>query len=230
MGFESGSGWMCDGGDCHYLVVDEANRQLIEAFQANATATSFNANGGSLAVWSFDKAYPGNLRGEVCTSADASGGLMAPLLFTAEEVAAGHIDHAIRFILPNSRIEFKQYVHPATHGTGGSTWAMSNGVPYGARFRLKSTVSTAGLSAGALVVVAALQKYGMFLSDGGSVALTAKSDTFSTTKWDSLLGSQDLVSIQPTDFEMVDGTYGTDHESSTPPVDFTSYTCVRNGF
>ena len=28
---------------------------------------------------------------------------------------AGSIDHAIRFILPNNRIDPTQYVHPATH-------------------------------------------------------------------------------------------------------------------
>ena len=59
---------------------------------------------------------------------DASGGMIAPLLFSAEEVAAGHIDHAIRFILPNSRIQYKEYVRPATHGTGSSGWATSDGV------------------------------------------------------------------------------------------------------
>jgi hypothetical protein len=164
----------------------------------------------------------------VCSSADASGGMMAPVLFTAEEVAAGHIDHAIRFILPNSRIQYKEYVRPATHGTGGSAWAMTNGVPYGARLRLHSSFDTSSLTAGAKVVAAALMKYGMILSDGGNIAFTAKSDTYSTTKWANVLGSHDLASIQPTDFDMVDASYGTDMESSATRHDFTNYTCVRN--
>jgi serine/threonine-protein kinase len=33
-------------------------------------------------------------------------------------VAAGAIHHAIRFILPNNRIQHHVYVHPATHSTG----------------------------------------------------------------------------------------------------------------
>ena len=115
-----------------------------------------------MAIWDWTRPYPGSLRGDVCTSADASGGLVAPLLFTAEEVAAGHIDHAIRFILPNTRIQDRQYVRPATHGTGNGTarWAQDSGVPYGARFRLHAGFDTSRLTAGAKVVAAALVKYG----------------------------------------------------------------------
>ena len=227
-GFESSSGKTCDGGDCHYLVVDAASARLIEVYQAQASGTQLGAMGGSVAIWSFARAYPASLRGDVCTSADASGGLMAPLLFSAEEVAAGHIDHAIRFILPNSRIQNKQYVRPATHGTGGSTWAQTGGVPYGARLRLKPSFDGSKLSAGAQVVVAGLKKYGMILSDGGNIALTAKSDQFSTTKWQNLLGSHDLEALVPDDFEMIDADYGTDAVSSSKRFDFTSYDCTRN--
>jgi serine/threonine-protein kinase len=220
-------GKMCDGGDCHYLVMDTMNGKLIEVYQASTDGVHFSS-AGSIAIWDFNKAYPASLRGDVCTSADASGGMMAPLLFTVEEVAAGHIDHAVRFILPNSRIQFKEYVRPATHGTGATGWAMMNGVPYGARFRLKPAFDTSALSAGAKVVAAALKKYGMIMSDGGNVAFTAKSDQFSTMKWAGVLAPQDLASIQPTDFEMVQATYGTDQVSSTMRYDFTSYTCTRN--
>ncbi len=228
VGFESSMGKTCDGGDCHYLVVDAANARLIEIYQAQATSTQFGASGGSVAIWSFTKQYPASLRGDVCTSADASGGLMAPLLFTAEEVAAGQINHAIRFILPNSRIQNQEYVRPATHGTGGSTWAQSGGMPYGARLRLHASFDASALTAGAQVVVTALKKYGMILSDGGNVALTAKSDQFSTLKWANLLGSHDLEALQPTDFDMVVASYGTDQVSSSMRFDFTSYNCVRN--
>jgi hypothetical protein len=45
----------------------------------------------------------------------------------------------------------------------------------------------------------------MFLADGGNIALTAQADTFSTAKWEGLLGSRDLSTIAVTDFEMIDG-------------------------
>lgn len=228
VGFESSTGQTCDGGDCHYLVIDPANNRLIEIDQANVFGGTITTT-GSIAIWSFTKPYTAALRGDVCTGADASGGLMAPLLFTAEEVAAGHIDHAIRFIVPNDRIQNQEYVRPATHGTGGppSMWAASGGLPYGVRLRLKSTFDASSYSAGGQVVIAALQKYGMILSDGGNISLSAKSDTYSTTKWGSMLGSHDLVGIQPTDFDVVDANYGTDQVSSSMRFDFTSYNCVR---
>lgn len=79
-------------------------------------------------------------------------------------------------------------------------------MPYGAHFRLKSTFNLAGLpNEGARTVARALQRYGMFLSDGGNIALTAQSDTYTTAKWSGLLGARDLAAIQVTDFEMVDG-------------------------
>jgi serine/threonine-protein kinase len=45
----------------------------------------------------------------------------------------------------------------------------------------------------------------MFLADGGSVALTAQSDRFTTAKWSGLLGPRDLQAIQMSDFQMIDG-------------------------
>ena len=57
----------------------------------------------------------------------------------------------------------------------------------------------------ARVVARALQRYGMFLADGGNVALTAQSDRFTAAKWTGLLGSRDLQAIQVSDFQMIDG-------------------------
>jgi serine/threonine-protein kinase len=50
-----------------------------------------------------------------------------------------------------------------------------------------------------------MQTYGMFLSDGGTIALTAQSDRFTTAKWEGLLGPHDLSDLQVTDFEMIEG-------------------------
>lgn len=224
-GFELGSK-VCDGSDCHFIVMDPTNHQLIEAFQGGTDGSSFTAGGG-VYVWDWTKAYPASLRGDVCTSADASGGMIAPLLFSADEIANGHIDHAIRFIVPNDRIQYREYVRPATHGTGADGWATTNGIPYGARFRLKA-IDTSGMTPGAKVVVAAMQKYGIILSDGGRVALTALNDRSSKHKWADELGALDLQAIQVTDLEMVEATYGSDNVSSSMRYDFTSFDCTRN--
>ena len=203
---EGESGYACTGdGDCHLLVIVDAQKKLYEMWRANISGGTFN--GGCLAVWDLTKDYVPHGRGEGCTSADAGGFPMAALLFDADEVAAGAINHAIRFILPNDRIGKGNYVHPATHSTNASasTTAPSS-PPYGARLRLRADYPVAGLpSAGARVVAKAMQKYGMILSDGGNIALTATSDQFTTHKWSGVLSPQDLAALQVTDFVMVDG-------------------------
>lgn len=201
---EGESGYECTtDGDCHLIVLDRADNRLYEMWRANIVGDEFF--GGCLAVWDMTRVYGADGRGHDCTSADAAGFPIAPLLFTSDEVAAGSIDHAIRFILPNARIRNRVYVAPATHSTG-ATSGPDSAPPYGARFRLRADFPLDTLPNEASRVVArALQRYGMLLSDGGNVALTAQSDRFSTAKWAELMGSRDLDSIQITDFEMVDG-------------------------
>ena len=201
---EGESGYECQGdGDCHLIVVDRSRQKLFEMWRADIRDGRFR--GGCLAVWDMMRAYPPSGRGEQCTSADAAGYPIAPLLFSADEVEAGSIDHAIRFILPNGRIRQGEYLHPATHGTR-ATSGPPDAPPYGTRLRLRADFFLDRLpGAGARVVARALQKYGMVLADGGSVALTARSDRSTRAKWPGLLGARDLDQIRPGDFEMVDG-------------------------
>lgn len=220
---EGESGYACQGdGDCHLIVVDQGAGKLYEMWRAFAPPNDAIFNGGCAVVWDLKKAYPDNLRGDGCTSADAGGFPIAAMLFSADEVAAGHIDHAIRFILPNSRIRGGDvYVHPGTHTTSATSGG-ANAPPYGVRFRLKQSFDLGKLpTEGARVVARALQKYGMFLSDGGQIALTATDDRFTTAKWADAnvdVDSFALSSIQVSDFEVVE--MGT-------PVNYTG-DCTRN--
>ncbi|MBS2022110.1 MAG: hypothetical protein JST92_06840 [Deltaproteobacteria bacterium] len=199
---EGESGYDCtQDGDCHLLVVDGRTNQLFEMWRADFTGGTFN--GGCLAVWDMTRVYGPEGRGEQCTSADAAGFPISPLLFTADEVAAGHIDHAIRFILPNARMRKKTYVHPGTHAGGPS--ATGTAPVYGSRWRLKPGFDMSRLpNEAARTVARALQKYGMALADGGNIAFTARSDQRTTHKWSGLLGSHDLQAIVPGDFEVLD--------------------------
>jgi serine/threonine-protein kinase len=183
-----------------------------------ADITSGVFSGGCLAIWDLNRIYPASGRGEQCSSADAAGFPIAPLLFTADELQAGVISHAIRFILPNPRMQAGVYVHPATHAGGPSGQGMP---PYGARFRLRADYPLASLpDEGTRVIARALQRYGMLLADGGNIALTAADDRFTTAKWSDVLpsGSTGLAAIRVTDFEMIDA--GT-------RIALT-YDCVRN--
>ncbi|MCX5740978.1 MAG: hypothetical protein NT062_00600, partial [Proteobacteria bacterium] len=192
---EGESGYACVGdGDCHLLVVDRAAGKLFEMWRANITSTFV---GGCLAVWDTHAAYTDTLRGDQCTSADAAGFPITPLVFTADEVAAGSIDHAIRFILPNNRVK-RGFVRPATHGT--ATTGAADALAYGAHLRLRADYPIASLpTEGARVVARAMQKYGMYHADGGNIALTAQSDRHTTAKWDGLLAPQDLSALRVED-------------------------------
>jgi hypothetical protein len=201
---EGESGYACTmDGDCHLLVVHPPTKTLYEMWRANIVGANFN--GGCAVVWDLTRSYPPNLRGEGCTSADAGGFPIAAMLFSADEVASGTIAHAIRFILPNSRIRRNVYVHPGTHSTGATSGG-PNLPPYGIRLRLRADFPLASLpSDGARVVARALQQYGMFLADGGTIALTAQSDRFTSHKWSDVgIDSRSLQTIQVSDMEVVD--------------------------
>jgi serine/threonine-protein kinase len=208
---EGEAGYAClHDGDCHLIVADRAHGKLFEMWRASIQSTT-GFQGGCLAVWDLNRGHPPSGRGEQCTSADAAGYPITPLLVNADEVFAAvqsgaAVGHALRFILPNSRIRHGVYLHPATHSTnatsGGPTLP-----PYGAHFRLRADYPLQSLPSDAARAIArALQRYGMFLADGGNIALTMQSDRFTTHKWADLgFDGRSLAAIQVTDFEMVDG-------------------------
>lgn len=233
--------YTCDNAnnDCHMLIVQ--GNTLFESGNTNVTGGKVEAMCGL--TWDLTKVYPPQGRGDQCTSVDAAGFPVAPLLFNADEMSAaeqvanGDLGHAIRFILPNSRMAQGKFVHPASHA-GGPSDANANAIPYGSRLRLKSTFNVAGFTAGnhadggaaadtaARVILRTLQKYGMVLSDGGNVPLTAESDWYTTHKWSEFgvdpftqSGSHLLFGIAATDFEVV---------YTGAPITLT-YDCDSNG-
>jgi hypothetical protein len=216
-GMEGQSGYQCpvQREDCHYIVVDRDSRKLYEAWGANYDGRALTAT--FLAVWDLNRVYPPSGRGDQCTSADAAGFPIAPLLFNADELARGHIDHAIRFILPNERIRAGVFVHPATHAGGPK--GPESAPPYGVHLRLRSSFDVSHLKPAARVVAVAMQKYGMFLADGGDIALTAQNDRDTHTKYSDVdFDPGDLSSLKVTDFEIV---------QLGPTVPLT-YECNRN--
>jgi serine/threonine-protein kinase len=196
-----GSGLESCEGDCQLMVVDRSHNKLYETYSTHVDENSVTAQ--FVAVWDLSRVYPPSGRGDQCTSADAAGFPIAPLLFNADELAAGHIDHAIRFILPNPRIRAHVFVHPATHA--GAPRGPVTAPPMGAHFRLKASFDMSQLTPAAQVVARAMQKYGMFLSDGGNMALTAQNDKDTTAKYTDMdFGAHDLQDLKVTDFEVLD--------------------------
>lgn len=210
----------CTGGlDCHLIVAERDEGKLYEMWHANIVGDTFT--GGCLAVWDMETVYPDDGRGVQCTSADAGGLPIAPLLFTSDEVASGVIEHALRFALPNDDIDNDVFYAPATHATDKGA---DGTVPYGALFRLKADFDLSRVAdPDARVIITALQTYGMYLADDGVVPLLGKSDRRSDVKWRELFGQEDtrpLLGIEPQDFEVV--------KFDTEPVQLT-FQCVRNG-
>ncbi|HEY1587859.1 MAG TPA: hypothetical protein VGH63_19300, partial [Polyangia bacterium] len=197
----------CSGGDCHLLVYQ--GTRLYEMYQADITggmATGGTFTGNCLVIWDLTKDYWANpstvgasfSRGDGCNGADAADLPMATLILKTSEIQAGVINHAMRFTIPNDRIRADVYLHPATH-LGGPTGGATT-LPYGARIRLKASFDDSTLpSDAARVVSAALKKYGMFVADGGNPYISATDDIA------SVLAPTAIGSMQPSDFEMVDG-------------------------
>ncbi|HTJ46161.1 MAG TPA: hypothetical protein VL463_28850 [Kofleriaceae bacterium] len=155
------------GSDGHVLVIDRDHCVLYELGNSVYDAGANRWSGYSGAVFDLKTGTP--LRPEKWTSADASGGPIFVGLARYEEVAAGTIDHALRFTAATTQ---HGYIHPATHQASSDT--NTDEPPMGLRLRLKASACP-GLLSGAgsahpqsKVIVQALCTYGMILADNGS--------------------------------------------------------------
>jgi serine/threonine-protein kinase len=194
-----------DGADCHLLVCQ--GTRWYELYQADVTtggATGGTFTGSCLTVWDLTHDYwvpmspPSFSRGDGCNGADAADMPMAALILTADDIRSGEVAHPMRFTIPNAHIQKSVYVHPATHigGPSGGT----DQLPYGAHLRLKAGTDLSTLSAEGQIVARALQKYGMYLTDGGNLYISATVDLA-----DAMNPSDLRNKLKATDFEMVDG-------------------------
>ncbi len=211
---EGEANYTCAGdGDCHLTVLETEGCELFEMWRANDVLGTFE--GGCLAVWDATT-VPSDLRGLSCTSADAAGLPIVPMLVTPLQVRSGTIRHALRFILPNEAVQRFVYVRPATHnpltverhGQPASGPQGTMPPPYGVRLRLRADFDTSGLSPGAQAMAEALKEYGMFHADGGNVTFIASNDTYAGASWadaDIDLGPDDLrdAGMAWTDFAVV---------------------------
>ncbi len=201
---EGETGYAClHGGDCHLVVLDKEACLLYEMYRADRTDERFT--GGCLAVWDLSSPYTPTLRGDCCTGAEAAGLPIAPLTFSADEIARGTIPHALRFSLPSAFVRAGIFVRPATH-TSTETTGGAAAPPRGARLRLKKSYSDADLTPPAKIVAAALKKYGMILTDPGEVTFIGEDERFTVHTWREVgVDSNALVSLRWIDFEVVDG-------------------------
>ncbi|MCU0600381.1 MAG: fibronectin type III domain-containing protein, partial [Desulfobacterales bacterium] len=146
-------------GDRHILIIDRDNCILYELFYAFPQSDG-SWTAGSGAIFNLNS---NALRPAGWTSADAAGLPIFPGLVRYDEVASGEIKHAIRFTAPKTR---RAYVWPARHYASSLTDLKYP--PMGQRFRLKESFDISGFAPQVQVILTALKKYGMILSDNGS--------------------------------------------------------------
>ena len=147
-------------GDRHVIVVDRDTCTDYELFAAYPHDHGLRWSAGSGAIFNLRSNH---LRPAGWTSADAAGLPILPGLARYSDVAAGGIDHALRFTAPCTA---PRYVYPARHEA--STCSGPNLPPMGLRVRLRAGVNISGLPYQARVVAEALKRYGMILADNGS--------------------------------------------------------------
>ena len=142
------------GSDHHLLVVDTDTCTLYEIYDVSLDDRS----GGSGAIWDLNSNI---LRPETWTSADAAGLPILPGLVRYDEIAAGGINHALRFTTEDTA----GYIWPARHLTADAQEGIP---PMGARFRLKADYDISGFPPELQVILQAMKTYGIVLADNGS--------------------------------------------------------------
>ncbi|HSS04456.1 MAG TPA: hypothetical protein VLK89_04620 [Solirubrobacterales bacterium] len=148
-------------GDRHVLVVDRSNCMLYELYRgffSHDGRHHWNADSG--VSWDLRSTA---LRPDSWTSADAAGLPIFPGLVRYDEVAAGHLDHAIRVTFDSTR---NAWLHPASHCAGDTS--NPNAPSMGARLRLKASYGLGHFSGAAKTIAEALKHYGVIVADNGS--------------------------------------------------------------
>jgi hypothetical protein len=148
-----------DDGDRHVLVIDKGNCWLYELYHAYPQPNgSWKAD--SAAVWDL---IANQQRPYTWTSADAAGLPVFPGLVRYDEVAAGAINHALRFTLHYSK---QAFTPPATHWAPNSSDPLA--APMGMRLRLKASFDISGYPPDDRIILTALKQYGMIMADNGT--------------------------------------------------------------
>jgi hypothetical protein len=180
------------GSDRHALIVDSSACRLYELYALKKSGSRWYA--GSGAIWSLAS---NALRPAGWTSADAAGLPILPGLARYDEVAAGSIDHALRFTVQRTR---RAYVYPARHYASSLTDPSLP--PMGLRVRLRGDYPTSGFPPQTRVVLEALKRYGMMVADNGS-------SWYVTGAPDARWSNDDLHTlgrVKGSDFEAIDPT------------------------
>jgi len=196
------------GGDRHILQVDTTTCTLMESWNSVRLLNGFMVS--NTAVFNMSRVINGQ-RPDTWTSGDAAGLPIFPTLLKWEEVAAGAINHALRFTVPDAQAAF---IHPATH-YGPSNKQNTSFPPYGSRYRLKASFNVASFSPNAQTFLNALKKYGLIFQDQGSAVYVSGTTHQNFTAFISEING---AQFKFTNFEMVQSPYPVQRYNSSAPA------------
>jgi hypothetical protein len=212
------SGWFTfgKGVDRHFFSIDTTSASFQEMYNyysagQNGSCATCTSQGG---VRYLNSSYglPSN------GATDAAGLYVMPLTLRVQELeqaltTGSTINHALRFTLQNGYICNSSNANACGGNAAGTRhiWpAMSEAfvgggvVPYGARFRLKSSFDISKFSPIAQILLTQLKQYGIILADGGY----GWQITTEATKWPKqyvdAFDEVRLANIGPSSFEAVD--------------------------
>ena len=196
-------------GDSHLIVIDQDACKLYELFAARQ-----GPDGG----WQADSAAHFDLRSnalrrEGWTSADGAGLPMFPGLVRYEEVAAGEIQHAIRFTAPKTT---RAFIWPARHIASHSD--DPNLPPMGLRVRLRRDFDVSKFSQQTQVILRAMKKYGMILADNGGAWFF---EATPNPGWNPDVMIEEMRKVKGSEFEVVDESSvmrGSNSGATNPPA------------
>lgn len=153
---------MDGSGENHMIVVQQGTCRLFDFYSSHATSAT--SGWEAMVTWNLtkDEQLPDGVG-----STTAAGTPLLAGVIRYDEVQSGAIHHALDIVIPGADIAAYQYVEPAARSGGacGSPYP-TDGFPYGGRLRLKPSFDTSNFTGTeALVIVRALQKYGMIVTD-----------------------------------------------------------------
>ncbi len=222
-------GWLSDplGIDHHMFVVNPGTCAVQEIYQyypvgTNTGAPATNSMGG-IKYQNSSYALPQS------NSVDAGGMTMLPLMIHFQEWQnavnkGGTINHALRVTFRAAAIKNLVHLWPATN----PDYTGYGQVPFGARFRLKSTYNISGFSPYAQVLLKQLQQYGLILEDTGSDWSVMLDYTKLPYEYNSALGEIAKANIAPSNFEAVDES-GLEVSASSGLTPAAEAVCATSG-
>jgi len=215
------SGWFSGpfGTDRHFFAIDTTNGTFQEMYNYYPAGAATSVEGCSGCTSQSGAKYSNSSYDLPAHGAtDAAGLYVMPLSLHLQELVqaiatGGTINHALRFTLQNGYICGSSIANACGGNASGTRhiWPASSEalsgvgvVPYGARFRLKSSFDISKFSPIARILLTQLKQYGIILADGGG----GWQITTDYTRWPAniLASFREIggAAIGPSNFEAVD--------------------------